>query len=208
MTGDAPSVNDAPRWDDRYRRGDARWDLGSATPAFADLLRSDPFPPGDTLILGSGTGHDAILFRRAGHRVTAVDFSSAAAARTTQLAGESGQSIRVLEQDLFTLTPGHDGSFDYVVEYVTYCAIDPSRRAAFARVVENILRPGGLFIALLFPLDERPGGPPFTVSLAELETLLSPAMILRSLYPPSTSVSPRKGKELMTIWQKNILREG
>ena len=40
--------------------------------------------------------------------------------------------VEILQHDIFTLPAQLDGSFDYMLEYTCYCAIDPKRRAEFA----------------------------------------------------------------------------
>ncbi len=197
-----PPVHEPSYWDDRYRRGEDNWDMGTPTPVFVDLLSTHKFEPGPTLVLGCGRGHDAVLFASHGFDVTAVDFSPAAIAEAGALAVKRGVQLRLLERDIFDLAPEFDNTFEYVVEYVTFCAVDPRRRDAFADVVGRVLKPGGLFIGLFFPLENRPGGPPFGVSIDEVRTLFSRSFDLLSSAVPHTSVKPRQGREALTIWRK------
>ena len=53
---------------------------------------------------------------------------------------------------------GLDYSFDYLLEYTCFCAIDPKRRTEYADLVDRLLKPGGTYIDLAFPLDGRGGG--------------------------------------------------
>jgi hypothetical protein len=108
-----------------------------------------------------------------------------------------------LRRDVFELSPDEFGWFDIIVEYVTFCAINPSRRAEFVRVVSNMLRPGGTFVGLFFPLDNRSGGPPFAVNIDEIRELFGDHFELQSSVEPARSVSPRMGKEMLMIWIKN-----
>jgi methyl halide transferase len=197
-----PPVHEASYWDERYRRGEDTWDMGTPTPVFVDLLSTHKFEPGATLVLGCGRGHDAVLFASHGFAVTAVDFSRTALDETAALAAERGVHLRLLERDIFTLTPDFDNAFDYVVEYVTFCAVDPLQRSAFADVVGRVLKPGGTFIGLFFPLEERPGGPPFGVSIDEVRSLFSRSCNLLSSVVPQISVKPRQGREALTIWRR------
>jgi hypothetical protein len=61
---------------------------------------------------------------------------------------------------------------------------------------------GGQFIALFFPLDDRRGGPPFAVSMDEVHRLFRKKLELVSVEAPLRSVTPRRGKELLTVWRK------
>ena len=194
-------VNSPQFWNNRYLTNQAAWDMGSPTPAFVDLLENKRYGAGKTLVLGCGKGHDAILFAKHGFDVTAIDFSIEAINHTRVLAEKEGVKLELVHEDLFDYSFGLSDEFDYIVEYVTYCAIDPSRRAEFASTVASLMRNHGRFIALFFPLDDRAGGPPFAVSMDEVNRLFGKKMELISLEAPEHSVTPRKGKELLTVWR-------
>lgn len=189
-------------WNELYRSDRAEWDLGTPTPAFVDLLKTNRLAPGKTLVLGSGKGHDAVLFAQHGFDVTVVDSSVEAIKHARQLAAQKGVAINLVQEDMFDYSLGISGEFDYVLEYVAYCAIEPSRRPEYAAMIPSLMKASGKFIALFFPLDERTGGPPFSVSMDEVSRLFSKKMELISLEAPPNSVVPRKGKELLTVWKK------
>lgn len=191
-------------WDELYRDGKAGWDMGTPTPVFVDLLETGRFSPGKTLVLGCGKGHDAVLFARHGFEVTAIDFSSEAINHTRSLASGHGVQLELVQEDLLAYSFGLSEEFDYVVEYVTFCAIDPERRAEFASAVGSLLKPAGRLIALFFPLDDRPGGPPFAVSMDEVQRLFGRTLELISVESPASSVAPRRGKELLTVWRPRL----
>src|SRR5574342_215472 len=163
----AMDVNSADKWEADYLRGTDGWDLGEPNPVFRNLLANRGLPPGRMLVVCAGRGYDAREFARHGYQVTAVDFSSFAAQEMDRLA-DPDTPMEILQQDLFTLPQELDGSFDYVLEYTCYCAIDPKRRAEFVDLVARLLRPGGMYISLAFPLTQQKGGPPFAVTVSEL----------------------------------------
>jgi SAM-dependent methyltransferase len=198
-----PNVNSSEFWNDRYLSSETGWDMGTPTPAFVDLLESKRFAPGKTLVLGCGKGYDAVLFAQHGFDVTAIDFSVEAIKHTRALAEEKNVKIELVQEDLFDYSLGLLDEFDYIVEYVTYCAIDPSRRAEFAAIIPSLLTNHGRFIALFFPLDDRVGGPPFAVSMDEVQRLFGRKLEMISVEAPARSVTPRKGKELLTLWRKS-----
>lgn len=190
-------------WNELYRADQTNWDMGTPTPAFADLLKSKRFETGKTLILGCGKGYDAVLFAQHGFDVTAIDFSAEAVKHAQRLAEEKRVKIEFVKEDLFDYSLGISEEFEYVVEYVTYCAIHPSQRAEFAAMISSLMKPSGRFIAMFFPLDERAGGPPFAVSRDEINRLFGKKLELISIEAPPRSVTSRKGKELMTVWRKS-----
>jgi SAM-dependent methyltransferase len=199
----AMDVNSEDKWEADYLRGSDGWDLGRPTPVFSNLLANRGLPPGKMLALCAGRGHDAREFARHGYQVTAVDFSSFAAREMSRLA-DPDIPMEILQQDLFTLPQDLDGSFDYVLEYTCYCAIDPKRRAEFVDLVARLLRPGGLYISLAFPLTQEKGGPPFAVTVSELLQLFQErGFKLIEREKPSNSVPQRRGAEELILFQKN-----
>lgn len=195
-------VSSPRKWEADYRRGTDGWDLSGPTPVFKRLASSRELPPGRMIVLGAGRGHDAREFARHGFEVTAVDFASHAAREMQRLA-DPAAPVEVLQQDLFTLPVELDHSFDYVLEYTCFCAIDPSRRAEYADLVERLLKTDGYYIDLAFPLDGRRGGPPFAVTEAEIMGLFQArGFKLLSREKPADSVKPRRHAEELFIFEK------
>jgi SAM-dependent methyltransferase len=154
------------------------------------------------IVLGAGRGHDAREFARNGFQVTAVDFASQAVKEMQRLA-DPDAPVEILQNDIFALPETLDQSFDYVLEYTCFCAIDPKRRAEYADVVTRLLKPDGIYIDLAFPLDGRKGGPPFAVTESEIMNLFQErGFKLVSREKPVESISPRRHAEELFIFQK------
>src|SRR5687768_17591473 len=197
-------VNSARKWEADYDRQTDGWDLGGPTPVFKRLISSRQLIPGRMIVLGAGRGHDAREFASHGFQVTAVDFASQAVEEMHRLASPEAP-VEILQHDIFTLPETLDHSFDYVLEYTCFCAIDPKRRAEYANLVTRLLKPNGIYIDLAFPLDGRKGGPPFAVSAAEVMNLFQAhGFNLVSREVPVDSISPRRGAEELLIFQKSV----
>ena len=195
-------VNHASNWDSYYDTNQDGWDLGGPTPVFKRLASSTRFAPGRMLVLGAGRGYDAREFSRHGFQVTAIDFASNAVSEMKRLA-EPDAPVEILQQDFFTFPSEYDALFDYILEYVFFCAIDPKRRNEYADVVTRLLKPSGLFIDLAYPLDNRKEGPPFGFSDQELLDLFDQhGLKLLSREKPEDSISRRKNAEELFILQK------
>jgi hypothetical protein len=195
-------VNSPQKWEADYQGGTDGWDLGGPAPVFRRLAAGGEFPPGRMIVLGVGRGHDAREFARRGFQVTAVDFSPFAAGEMRRLA-EPEAPVQVLQQDIFTLGRELDGSFDYLLEYTCFCAIDPARRGDYAGLVERLLKPRGIYIDLAFPLDGRAGGPPFAVTEAEVLKLFGVrGFKLLRREKPADSVARRRNAEELFVFQK------
>ncbi len=195
-------VNSPQKWEADYAGRTDGWDLAGPTPALQRLAGSGRFPPGRMLVPCAGRGHDAREFARHGFDVTAVDFSSYAVREMKRLT-DPDAPIEILQHDMFELPHLLDGEFDYVLQYTCFCAIDPERREDYADLVARLLKPGGLYIDLAFPLDSRLGGPPFAVSAAGITRLFEGrgfTLVSREKLPDS--VAPRRDAEELLVFQK------
>jgi len=185
------SVSESAYWQQRYRAGETGWDLGGPCPVFVELLDSAHAPPpGRVAFPGCGRGHDVRLFRERGYDARGFDFAAAP------------DDVPVEQLDVFDLARRYPEAFDAVVEYTCYCAIDPARRPEYAAALRGALRPGGMLIALLFPVEVRDGGPPFGVDESEIESVLAPGMEVVHVETPESSVEPRRGRERLAILRK------
>jgi len=198
------NINSPRKWEADYERKTDGWDLKGPTPVFRSLASSGQFKPGRMIVLGAGRGHDAREFARHGFQVTAVDFASHAADEMRRLA-DPAAPVDILQSDLFALPHELNNSFDYVLEYTCFCAIDPKRRADYADLVTHLLKPDGVYIDLAFPLDGRLGGPPFAVKESEVMDLFQKrGFKLVSRNKPEESISPRRHAEELFVFQKAI----
>ncbi len=187
-------------WESRYRAGPVPWDLGGPTPQFVALLQSSHAPaPGRLIIPGCGRGYDAILFARHGFDVLGVDFAELPIREARVLARQAGVSCEFLQHDIFALPAQYRGTFDYLLEYTCYCAIDPARRPEYVQVAAGLLRSGGELIGLFFPLQplrQPVTGPPYPVSEDEIRACFAPEFVVEVLEPPTHSAPGRSGLEL------------
>jgi methyl halide transferase len=195
-------------WDSQYESRKTGWDLISPNPVFKYIIKDLPFiKPSKIIILGSGKGFDAVLAYENNYDVTTVDFSSKANNYCKELCEKFNAKINIVEKDFFDLDNSYFGTFDIVYEYVTYCAINISRRNEFLNLVNKLLKPGGRFITDLFPIDNREGGPPFSVELNQFLNDAKKYFSLEFLNKNIPSVKPRKGKEILLVFRKSFKNE-
>jgi len=195
-------VNSPSFWEESYRSGRTGWDIGMPTPVFQRLAESEIFLPGKMLVICAGRGYDARLFARRGFQVTAVDFADQAVKEMQSMLNPD-LSMEVIQADLFDLPAFMQAEFDYILEYTCFCAIDPQRRTDYIESVSSLLKPGGYYIALAFPIAQRTGGPPFLVTPDELIDPLGDRgfeLITREI--PGDSVPGREGIEELLILKK------
>lgn len=190
-------------WDDIYVNNNAAWDLQSPTPVFVRILKEKKIiQSGKILILGSGYGYDAVEAAKEAFDVTAVDFSPSANLFAQRLAESANVMVKILTSDFFDLEENYGSHFDVVYDYVTFCAIEPSRRKEYVKLINSLLKTGGKFIALLFPVENREGGPPFGINLKTTEKLFTEYLELISSSVENDTIKPRKGREVLQIYRK------
>ncbi|MDH3592005.1 MAG: TPMT family class I SAM-dependent methyltransferase [Planctomycetota bacterium] len=184
-------VSDARYWTDRYREGTAGWDLGGPCPVFVDWLDRAGSPvSGRVAFPGCGHGHDLRFWLARGFDAVGFDFA------------RFETDLPVERLDVFDLGRAYPAAFDVIVEYTCYCAIDPARRTEYALALRSALKPGGLLVALLFPVEEREGGPPYGVDESEIGRVLGVGLTTVSIETPASSVEPRRDRERLAVFRK------
>ena len=169
-------------WGARYNAKDTPWDHGDPHPEVRRLIAAGEFPFPDegrrVLVPGCGPAHDARAIAEEGYQVTGIDYSTeiAEAAEATLAAGGG----RFLCEDALADEP--EEPYDLIFEHTFLCAIDPALRPRYGELVARSLRPGGLLVVIVLPVD-RPReeeGPPSTLTIDDLTELLGGAFRLRS----------------------------
>ncbi|ESQ39019.1 hypothetical protein EUTSA_v10001708mg [Eutrema salsugineum] len=73
--------------------------------------------------------------------------------------------------------------------------------------MQELMNPGGELITLMFPLDDRVGGPPYQVSVSAYEELLIPlGFEVISIVDNELAADSRKGIEKVGRWKKKKKR--
>lgn len=191
-------------WEDIYLEDDAGWDLGGVTPVFESIAGFET--PGKVCIIGCGKGYDAIMFAKKGFEVTAIDFAFSAITAVKDLANEVKVTVSTMKTDIFSISSEHMNTFDYIIEQTCFCAINPARRIEYGTVVNQLLKPGGKLIGLWFPLDKvlEDGGPPWGTTIKEVKSIFKDGWKIEKEEFPDLSIGPRKGREKLIIFKKQL----
>ena len=209
-----PAPDTGSWWDQRYREGSDRWELGTPAPPLQQFLREHgqaPKPPGRVLVPGCGRGHEAALLASLGFEVVGLDFSGEAVREARRLHGEEAGRLTWLQADLLDaealeaagLGPA---SCVGVLEHTCYCAIDPALRPRYREAVARLLQPEGWFLGL-FWCHGRPGGPPYGSDAEQLVRDFSAAGFVRGLWGPATNSAPGpdnqpRDNEWLGLWRR------
>jgi len=190
-------------WEELYLAERTGWDLGGPTPIFKEWLEEHRGQGEKVCMLGAGGGYDALEFARAGYRVTAVDFAPTPMRRLEKQAGKGRLAVTAIIMDLFQLPTRYPDYFDLVVEYTTFCAIDPHQRDVYVATLASILKPEGRCLALFFPLEQDPEtGPPFGMSQLEIRERFQRYFHIVSEEWPEHSIPTRRLRELLVLMEK------
>ncbi len=197
-------------WNSCYRAGETPWDKGAPAPPLLEWLETRGHClKGEVLVPGCGLGHD-VRALAAGHAtaVCGLDLSPAALEQARRRPPAGNETYQ--EADLFALPPEFCGRFDWVFEHTCFCAIDPVRRPEYVRAVARALRPGGGLLAIFYLnpwKDGEPtppgGGPPFGVTVQELDALFAGHFELREEWLPTRAYPGREGRELIRLMHKS-----
>jgi SAM-dependent methyltransferase len=189
-------------WEAHYISKDMPWEKGAPHPALLDFLETSEVR-GRVLVPGCGTGHDVRALAAHGAEPVGLDIAPSAIA-SAQALPAAGMETYLLG-DFFAPPPAMIGAFDWVFEHTCFCAIDLGRRPAYVKSAHAALKPGGKLLAIFYldPGNDSPDeGPPFEVSLAELDRLFLPHFELLQEWLPSHTYAGREGREWMRILRR------
>ncbi len=189
-------------WEAQYQKNETPWDKGAPSPGLLDILNAESIN-GSVLVAGCGAGHDVRALAEQGAHVVGLDIapSGIQAAESYPLTGRE----RYLCGDLFALPADLRGAFDWVWEHTCFCAIDPSQRLAYVESIHGALKPHGRVLAVFYldPGNDTPGeGPPFEVTVPELDRLFLSKFILLREWLPTRAYPGRENREWMRLMQR------
>jgi len=191
-------------WEQRFAEGNTPWDRGEANPQLAMWLAAGALEPCRILVPGCGAGHEVAALARAGFRVTALDYSAEAIARTRKLLDASGGlEATVVQADALAWQPGRP--FDAIYEQTCLCALYPDLWRAYADQLHRWLAPSGKLFALFVQLlraEAAEGaiqGPPYHCDINAMRALFPEPLWSwpRPPYPKTTH--PRGLAELAVM---------
>jgi len=152
------------------------------------------------LVPGCGFGHDVRALAATADEVVGLDIADSAVIGARKFPNVGGETY--VQGDLFNLPPEMRGAFDWVFEHTCFCAIHPKQREAYVEAVAGALKPGGRLLAVFYldPGNDSPDeGPPFEVSVAELDRLFLPRFTLEGEWLPEHAYPGREGREWMRV---------
>jgi SAM-dependent methyltransferase len=194
------SMPDASFWRQRYAGGYTGWDLGAASPPLRTYIDQLTDPEMNILIPGAGNAHEAAYLHDRGFRqVHVLDLVDIPLQRLARLVPDF-PAEHLIEGDFFA----HQGSYELVLEQTFFCALDPARRADYARHMATLIRPGGRLVGIWFTFPLRPGqaSPPYGGSPEEYAPYFEPWFTPRHFARCYNSHPSREGQEWFMSWER------
>ena len=174
---------------------------------------------GEVFVPLCGKSLDMVWLREQGHTVLGVELSAIAVRDFFSEQGKSpthvkrekfeqceADGIRILCGDLFDLSKADMANVHAVYDRASLVALPPEMRARYARHLVDILPAGAqvLLVTFDYPQEQMPG-PPFAVSVAEVQALYSPYADVRLLAQQDIlEREPRFKARGVTRMQENI----
>jgi SAM-dependent methyltransferase len=148
------------RWDAPYRRDRMPgWDVGAPCSHLVQAVENETFQTGRAIVLGCGTGTNAIYLARQGFQVTGVDVSPSALSIAAEKASRAGVKVDWLLADVVALPklPPYDlifdrGCYHHICQYNSPGYVETLRRLSQEGTRAMILAGS--------PRDGNRGGPP------------------------------------------------
>lgn len=191
----------AEDWSEAYKEApQPGWDLGGPHPQLKAIMPQLKLNKMRVLVLGCGQGHDAAFFAEQGHFVTAVDFSEEALSRARTLYGHHSQ-LQFVKADALNLPRSMDQKFDLIFEHTCYCAIPPQKRNDLTKTWRQVLADEGHVLGI-FPVYDRPAGPPFSSSEWELRKRFEKSFQFLFWNRTRLTAPQRIGQEVAIYMQK------
>ena len=189
---------DEKYWTDRYNTRKDGWDIGYvSTPIkiYIDQLTEKSIK---ILIPGAGNSYEAeYIFNQGFENLYVCDLSKTPLDNLKSRVPDF-PTERLIHDDFFEI----QDQFDLVIEQTFFCALDPSLRPQYVDQMNNILKPGGKLVGLLFGKTFEREGPPFGGLVDEYIDLFEDTLKINTLEPCHNSIGARMGAELFINMSK------
>lgn len=168
------------RWDSAYRTpGRAPWDTGRASKQLMHEVESGRLQPCRAVVLGCGTGTNAIYLAKQGFNVTGVDIAPTALALAARKAKQANVDVRWVLADV--TAPPKLGPFDFVFDRGCYHGVRQQNATGYVLAVTRLTQSGAKVLIMAGNAkDTRAGGPP-KVTEDQIRTDFQSLFIVESL---------------------------
>ena len=179
-------------WDLRYQNNETGWDIGYiSTPLkkYIDQLTDKNIK---ILIPGGGNSYEAEYLHNLGFKnVFVVDISPTALTNLKNRVPDFPKN-HLINIDFFKL----NNSFDLILEQTFFCALTPKLRDSYVLKMNQLLRPNGKLVGLLFNIPLNKDRPPFGGTKKEYLSYFKNYFKIEIMELSYNSISERTNNEL------------
>jgi SAM-dependent methyltransferase len=193
-------------WEKCYQAGETPWDHGSAAPPLLEVIERHGvalWGGGPVLVPGCGLGHDVRALAALGLPVLGLDIAETAVALASGITAVGGETYAC--GDFLDPAWRVGREFSAVWEHTCFCAINPALRQAYAEATAALLDAGQVLIGVFYLTPEMASdetGPPFKVSIEELEEIFGPWFERIDGWVPERAYPSRVGREWVGIFRR------
>ncbi|CAO3617293.1 unnamed protein product [Cunninghamella blakesleeana] len=193
-------------WEEKWANNNTPWDHNEPSPALVELIYNEETKKllptsGNGIVPGCGAGYDVQFLASPSLHMIGLDMSKTCIKVCKQKHPNAADlNYEFILGDFFDFQIP-DGGFDLAYDYTFFCALDPSMRSNWARRYGEIIKSGGTLICLMFPLQEKEGGPPFSVSVEAYQEALSSNFEMVFI-KDAIGHESRLGREKISIWKR------
>lgn len=195
-------------WEECYQNRNTPWDRGGPAPPLLEILERlgpEPWGGGPVLAPGCGVGHDVRALAAAGIPAVGLDLAPSAVARARQFPATGAECYEC--GDFLDPVWSAGRGFGAIWEHTCFCAIHPELRTAYARAAAAVLAPERHLCGVFYLDPHSPGepheGPPFGVTVAELDTVFGPWFKRVEGWVPQCAYPGREGREWLAVYRRN-----
>ena len=144
------------RWD-RYYQGDRKpaWDTGRASHELKQAVEDGVIKPGRAVVLGCGSGNNAIYLASQGFDVTGIDIAPTALKLAEAAAVKAGVKVNWVLADV--LAPPSMEAFDFIYDRGCYHNVRYVDASGFVDSVRRLSRPGTQMLIMSLDREGPPG---------------------------------------------------
>ena len=147
------------RYIDRYKAGDAPWDVGKPDFNLIEVVTQRPIQPCKVLDVGCGTGDNSIWLARNRFEVVGADAAAIALEKAKEKATKANVKCDFIQTD-FLNSKIQGAPFGFVFDRGCFHSFNlENDRRNFAKNVAAHLEDAGLWLALIGNADEQRQGP-------------------------------------------------
>ncbi|WP_310993892.1 methyltransferase domain-containing protein [Aequorivita marina] len=188
-------------WSNKYTAGDTGWDIGYVSTPLKEYIDRLSDKNIKILIPGGGNSYEAeYLFNNGFTDVSVVDISTIPLENLAKRV-PSFPKKNLLHSDFYDL----NGSYDLILEQTFFCAQEPKFRKKYISKLQQLLKPDGKLVGLLFNIPLNNDKPPFGGNEMEYRSLFKEKFKIEKMETAYNSIPPRAGNELFIRMSKREL---